>query len=269
MSAKRTSVFERLESVIGTMVESPFRLFRYKLQPAELAHKLENAMDRNLTVLHRQRIAPNVYDVYVGSRDLRDFRQYERTLIQTLQNGLIDTARNRGYKLTTRPVVVLREDASLSQGHVRIDAHLAEVQPGPSPAEALDEGIDATRSLNSEERRQLSEQIVQAEQTKESPQAIPPAWLTVRQGNSRGEPYRIDRYLTSIGRHSDNDVIVNDKQVSRFHAQIRYERGQFVLYDLGSMNGLAVNGALTQGPVVLRDGDTIALGHHDLVFQRR
>lgn len=268
MSARRMNILERLESAIGTVVESPFRLFGYKLRPAELAHKLENAMDRNLTVLYRQRIAPNLYDVWLSPRDYQDFRQYQ-TLLPELQTGLKNTARNRGYKLTTNPVVQLHEDTRLNPGHVHVEARLAEVQPGASLDE-LEEAMDATRSLNPDERQQLSAQIAQAQtQAQLPPQDIPPAWLTVRQGSGRGQTRQLDRYLIAIGRHSDNDIIVNDKRVSRFHAQIRYEHGQFVLYDLGSMNGIGINGVLTHGPVILHNGDTIALGHHDLIFQRR
>ena len=270
MSAKRMNVLERLESAIGGIVEAPFRMFRYKLQPAELAHKLENAMDRNLTILHRQRIAPNIYDVWLSPRDFQQFHQYERTLLTTLQSGLIDTARNRGYKLTTRPLVLLHEDASQSPGQVRIEAHLAEIQPGAGNLEELDEGLDVTRSLNPDERQQLAAEIAQAQvQAQLPPQAIPPAWLTLRGPNARNQSRRIEQTIIRIGRHSDNDIIVNDRNVSRYHAQIRLEHGQFVLYDLDSMNGIGINGVLTPGPVVLHDGDTIALGHHDLVFQRR
>jgi pSer/pThr/pTyr-binding forkhead associated (FHA) protein len=80
------------------------------------------------------------------------------------------------------------------------------------------------------------------------------------------------RLLTSpihIGRHLSNEIIVNDKRVSRHHAEIRYERGQFVLYDLSSTNGVKINGVPTRQPVPLRNNDLITVGSHEFVFQRR
>jgi hypothetical protein len=270
MNARRKrNVMERIESAIGGMVEAPFRVFRSRLHPAVISHKLENAMDRNLMILHRQRIAPNVYDVFLSPRDYQQFQQFQQTLVKDWQDGLIETARNRSYKLTTRPVVLLHETASAPVGQVRVQAHLAEAQPGGGGLEELDEGLDVTRSLNPDERVQLAEQIAQAQaQAKAPPQAIPPAWLTLRQANGGGQSYRMERPIIHIGRHSDNDVVVNDKRVSRYHAQIRFERGQFVLYDLASLNGIGINGVLTHGPVALQDGDQVAVGNHNFVFQR-
>jgi pSer/pThr/pTyr-binding forkhead associated (FHA) protein len=64
-------------------------------------------------------------------------------------------------------------------------------------------------------------------------------------------------------------VIVNDPKVSRFHAQIRYENGQFVVYDVSSTNGIRVNGVRAPRPVPLRPNDTLGVGSHEFIFQRR
>jgi len=72
-----------------------------------------------------------------------------------------------------------------------------------------------------------------------------------------------------IGRHQSNDVVVNDKKVSRQHAVIRYENGQFILYDLQSTNGVGVNGVMTHNPVPLKNSDLVTVGSHEFIFQRR
>ena len=72
-----------------------------------------------------------------------------------------------------------------------------------------------------------------------------------------------------IGRHQSNDVVVNDKKVSRQHAVIRYENGQFMLYDLQSTNGVGVNGVMTHNPVPLKNNDLVTVGSHEFIFQRR
>jgi len=62
---------------------------------------------------------------------------------------------------------------------------------------------------------------------------------------------------TTIGRWEDNDVVVDDRWVSRNHARIRREGEQYVLEDLESRNGTLVNGRRITGPTVLADGDRI------------
>jgi len=62
---------------------------------------------------------------------------------------------------------------------------------------------------------------------------------------------------TTIGRWEDNDVIVDDRWVSRYHSQVRREGEQYVIEDLGSKNGTFVNGRRIAGPTVLTDGDEV------------
>lgn len=64
---------------------------------------------------------------------------------------------------------------------------------------------------------------------------------------------------TSIGRWEDNDVVVDDRWVSRHHAQIRREDEGYVIQDLGSKNGTFVNGQRIAAPAVLADGDEIQM----------
>jgi DNA-binding response OmpR family regulator len=62
---------------------------------------------------------------------------------------------------------------------------------------------------------------------------------------------------TTIGRWEDNDVVVDDRWVSRNHARIRREGERYVLEDLGSRNGTLVNGRRITDQTVLADGDRI------------
>lgn len=65
--------------------------------------------------------------------------------------------------------------------------------------------------------------------------------------------------VTSIGRWEDNDIVIDDRWVSRYHAQIRQENDQYVIEDLGSKNGTMVNGQRILEPTVLADGDQIQM----------
>ncbi len=70
-----------------------------------------------------------------------------------------------------------------------------------------------------------------------------------------------------LGRAADNDVVVDDQQVSRHHAEIRRdEDGGYTLIDLGSANGTDINGRLLTMPARLRDGDVVGVGSMTLAF---
>ncbi len=63
--------------------------------------------------------------------------------------------------------------------------------------------------------------------------------------------------VTTIGRWADNDVVVDDRWVSRFHAQIRHEGDRYLIEDRGSKNGTWLNGQRIAEPRVLVDGDEV------------
>lgn len=70
----------------------------------------------------------------------------------------------------------------------------------------------------------------------------------------------------TIGRHPGQDVQILDRVVSKEHAVVEVQGGRTVLIDLGSRNGTLHNGAPVTDPVVLRDGDRIAIGAFELVY---
>jgi hypothetical protein len=82
-----------------------------------------------------------------------------------------------------------------------------------------------------------------------------------------GERVQIALDPITIGRHPDCDVVLNDQEVSRQHAEVRREDGQFLVVDLGSLNGTKVNGAGVKAPRPLEDGDVITIGAHTLRFE--
>ena len=75
----------------------------------------------------------------------------------------------------------------------------------------------------------------------------------------------LERPVTSIGRKSDNHIVVKDQHVSRYHAQIRNVKGSYVLMDLDSTVGTSVNGKKIK-QAFLKDGDVISVGGIPLIF---
>jgi len=106
--------------------------------------------------------------------------------------------------------------------------------------------------------------------------AMPQAWLTIRlpaaSPGAQAAPkvYRIEKPVINIGRQLTNDIIVEDKRVSRYHAQIKFQpNGQFIIFDLGSTNGITVNGTPSLRQHTLHHGDHFVIGSYDFYFERR
>lgn len=78
----------------------------------------------------------------------------------------------------------------------------------------------------------------------------------------------VNKNIIKMGRHPDNDLIINDPRVSRYHAQVRFEDGQFVIHDLDAKFGTFVNSEKIQ-KCVIESGDTISLANTPLLFINR
>ena len=262
-------VFSRLENMMQGAVEGPFnRLFRTHLEPVELANKLSRAMEGHLQIGHDKKVAPNVYEVQLSKRDYTRFNAYAQSLQQQLSQSLIDVARDRGYTLTSKPVIQFVEAAEVGTGQARIECWTVDPRAVPAQMGSLPlNGLDETVSMSPEQAAALGQKGT-TPATGQQAVPMPPAWLTLYRP-VRGNPMPFPGTVLHIGRHQSNDVVVNDKKVSRQHAVIRYENGQFILYDLQSTNGVGVNGVMTHNPVPLKNNDLVTVGSHEFIFQRR
>jgi len=90
-------------------------------------------------------------------------------------------------------------------------------------------------------------------------------WFVI---DPEGYRYPVGRQGLSLGRAVDNDVILNDTEVSRYHATIEMQGDQAWLYDQDSSNGVFVKDRRIGGPYRLQDGDTIRLGSTNLRVAR-
>ena len=73
----------------------------------------------------------------------------------------------------------------------------------------------------------------------------------------------------TVGRNSDNDIVVDDKMVSRYHAVIQKIKEEFYIKDLDSANGTFVNRKKVppQKYVLLKKGEKIVVGKSELAFR--
>ncbi len=89
--------------------------------------------------------------------------------------------------------------------------------------------------------------------------------LVVVRGPNAGSRFLLDRERTSIGRHPDSDIFLDDVTVSRRHAIVSHRDGQMVVEDNGSLNGTYVNGDRVEERE-LATGDELQIGRFKVLF---
>jgi hypothetical protein len=89
--------------------------------------------------------------------------------------------------------------------------------------------------------------------------------LVVKHGANAGSRFVLDRPVTSAGRHPESDIFLDDITVSRRHAEFRRADGEYLVVDVGSLNGTYVNHERID-QVVLASGDEVQIGKFKLVF---
>jgi hypothetical protein len=93
------------------------------------------------------------------------------------------------------------------------------------------------------------------------------ATLTCLTGHDLGRSFALAEDSQDLGRGAHVPLRLRDRTVSRAHARVRREAGGFWVEDLGSPNGLYVNGHRLRGEALLADGDVLELGQTLLRYQ--
>ncbi|HYX50190.1 MAG TPA: DUF3662 domain-containing protein, partial [Ktedonobacteraceae bacterium] len=163
----RQNPLSKVESFMQRIVESPFAfLFPSKLQPAEVARKLERAMEDSVLLQGEgRRLAPDVYDIFLSFKDHQQLLPVEATLKKGWQDHLVQVARHRHYTLRVMPILRLHPSSDLRPGAVRIEAHLQDRQnPDANNGNETDAGPMATQALSAEQLARLREQLQPGQQ---------------------------------------------------------------------------------------------------------
>lgn len=246
------SVLRSLENKIAGLVEGTFsRAFRSEVRPVEIARKLAREMEEHKSLSVRRTYVPSDYRVFLSPRDRERFADYEDALVIELSGYLLEYARREKLSLLTRPVITFETDERLGLGEFGI-------QTGPVHA-------PGTPEVDDESGHTLI--YGAGEQGSEPLEERPP----VRQQRALllidGKRLVVGPAGVTIGRSRQCDVVLDDPNVSRQHAEIRPHGDSWVLTDLGSTNGCVVNGRRVEGPEVIRTGDAIELGTSSITFE--
>lgn len=246
------SLLRSVESTIANLVEGAFgRVFRSEVRPMELARKLAREMDANRTVSVSRTYAPNEFDVWLSPRDRERYEGVEGEVIEELVGYLLEHARREDLILASPPHIAFHTDERLSLGEFGISAHSARPPEQERPEE--DEG---SHTMIYSAAARTREPLAQA--SGRAPRAL----LLVN-----GRRMLVPPSGGTIGRSRDCEIVIDDSGVSRRHARITPTGLGWSIEDLGSTNGIGVNGRPVRGPQELAPGDRIDLGSTEIVFE--
>lgn len=251
------SVLRTLENKLAGLVEGTFsRAFRSEVRPVEIARKLAREMEEHKSFTLSRTYVPNEYRVFLSPRDRERFAGYETALADELAGYLLEHARRERFTLPARPLIEFETDGRLGLGEFGIqtgviDPHAEAGEEEPPAAEA------SGRTMIYSNAGRLAEPLEERAKAREETALLllDGRRLVVGPGGA------------TLGRSRQCDLVLNDPNVSRQHAEIRPRGGSWVLTDLGSTNGSRINGRDVEHPEVVRPGDEIELGSTTLRFE--
>jgi len=250
------SVLRNLEDKIAGLVEGTFgRVFRSEVRPVELARGLAKEMDQHRTVSVSRVYVPNEYVVWLAPEDRERFSGVEQDIADELAAYLLEHARRERLALVSRPQVTFNTDEALRLGEFGIQARLVRAAP-QGEAEQGDHGHTMVYSTSDRLREELDRP--------RGPEGVAPTRAMVI---AEGKRMVLGASGGTLGRSRDCDIVLADANVSRRHAEIRPAgRGRWTIRDLGSTNGVKVNGTPVRDETPIEPGDRIALGTAEIRF---
>lgn len=244
-----------IERFFERLFERPTaRFFRTRLQPVQLQRRIERAMQSERLAASDRTLVPNRYTVHLNPADAAAFGEFGSTLAAELADSALVFARSHRYTLVDRPRVELVADAAVERADIVVRARFADPVVG-RPAEPVD-------SAGSRDDERIENTMVFTVPQPEAPRAR----LRLIQPGAGERVVDLDGRTVTLGRATDNGLVLGDRRVSRHHGRISVRRGTLVYTDLQSTNGSRVNGTPVD-EVVLGVGDRIEVGDSLLVVE--
>jgi Protein of unknown function (DUF3662)/FHA domain len=277
-------VLKRFEQRLEGLVNGTFaKVFKSEVQPVEIAGALQRECDNNATIWNRERtVVPNDFIVELSAPDYERLSPYSGQLGEELAAMVSDYAQQQRYTFMGPIKVHLEKADDLDTGLYRVRSRTlasSQSQPHRRPAAGVSGGAPAAQrgGYGQYPGAPAMPPSMPPSPPPSMPQPMPGAmpqggghraggtarrWIEIN-----GVRHQIARHSLVLGRSTEADVRIDDPGVSRRHAEIRTDTGAPMVQDLGSTNGIVVDGQHTQR-ATLRDGSRIVVGSTTVIYRQ-
>ena len=227
-------LLDKFEKGVERSISSVFaRTFRSKVQPVELASAVRRELDDRAAVLGRGRtLVPNSFTIGLAGADHDRLAEWEEALCDELAAGAVAHADQQRYAFVGPVSVTLTRDDELEVGLFEVSSRTVKGAVAPATARTSNAGRP----------------VVEVD----------------------GRPFVLNGPVTTVGRGSEADIVLDDSGASRAHAELRVDISGSTpvlsVLDLGSTNGTYVDDQPVEHQV-LRAGDTVTIGRTRLVVR--
>ncbi|MDR1355675.1 MAG: DUF3662 domain-containing protein [Propionibacteriaceae bacterium] len=208
---------DKLERQLEGAINKAFTMFPGDVMPMEIVNAMIKEMDvRGKVLSPERRLAPNDFTVRLAQRDYERLAPYSRTLNAQIIPTLREYAVERGYVFNDTLTISYLLDETLKAGSFTLDSQVI--------ASVVDRALPTAGDEPPSGRLQRAPLVLEVNGVRHP--LVPPGF--------------------TIGRGSDSDLRISDPGISRLHARIEVtgepNRLQIKIIDLGSANGITVNG---------------------------
>lgn len=231
----------RIEKRLRTLFEkSLLRMFPRHHSQSSLIDDLIQVMRNNLREDSTGKtLAPNIFIIHVPPEDLLDWQSHQ-DILDELANSLYEVGRMDGLVFTQPPETKLQVSTD-----IKVNEYLISTEIPFTDAILPDTAAMDTTGDRDESGRTFPEN----------------AYLIV--GGTKNFP--LEKAIINIGRHSENELVLEDPHVSRHHAQLRVMGSHYAVFDVGSTAGITLNGKQIN-QATLHAGDVLRIGSTTLIY---
>lgn len=224
------SFLRRFENAVEKGVQGTFaKVFRSALKPVDIASAVRKTMEDELQEFSRDHaVAPNHFTVLLAASDLQRLEDIGLDAVASeIETTATEYAAENDYALLGPVAVEFALGADELTGHLEVRAQLERGAVAPVTSQAAS----------------VSLPIIDIE----------------------GERWLLTEPVTVIGRGSDADITIADSGISRRHLELRKTPDGVIATDLGSTNGLFVEGHKVDAATLV-DGNQLVIGRTRILF---
>lgn len=231
---------DRIEEHLRKMFEQSLpKIFIGSQSNLTLIENLMSVMRENLhTGINGEIHAPDQFDIEVSPDDINEW-QIHQDILNSIGETIHSIGKEEGFVFSSLPIISVRPNSILEKHQTIITAKIND---------SLSQLPDTAAMAQPESDPDLL--------------FLPENALLIIDGKTN---FPLEKAVINIGRHSENDLVLDDLHVSRHHAQLRAINYHYVIFDAGSTGGIFLNDRQIS-QATLQTGDVIRVGLINLIY---